>query len=68
MMPTRLPHFRTETEEAEWWAKNQNFIADRFERAKNAGKLGEGTVARLARARSSQTGASPNITIRIAED
>lgn len=49
-------------------AKNQNLIADRFEQAKAAGKLGKGTVARVASKRASQTGASPTITIRLAED
>jgi predicted DNA binding CopG/RHH family protein len=43
-------------------------IADRFEQAKSAGKLGKGTVAQIARERASQTGASPTITIRLAED
>jgi predicted DNA binding CopG/RHH family protein len=62
------PHFKTETQEAEWWAKNQEIIADRFEQAKAAGKLGKGTVARVAGERAKQAGASPTITIRIAED
>lgn len=59
--------FKTEAQEAEWWAKNQSLIADRFEEAKAAGKLGRGTVARLARERASQAGASPTITIRLPE-
>jgi predicted DNA binding CopG/RHH family protein len=57
--------FKSEEQEAEWWAKNQNLIADRFEEAKAGGKLGKGTVARVARERA---GASPTITIRLAED
>ena len=61
----QLP-FKTEAQEAEWWAKNQSLIADRFEQAKTIGKLGMGTVARIARER--QAGASPTITIRLAED
>ena len=56
--------FKTETEEAEWWAKNQELIADRFEEANPMGKLGKGTVARVARERA---GASPTITIRLPE-
>lgn len=67
-MAKKQPHFKTETQEAEWWAKNQDIIADRFEQAKAAGKLGKGTVARLAGERAKQAGASPTITIRIAED
>jgi predicted DNA binding CopG/RHH family protein len=64
-MAKKQPVFKTEALEAEWWAKNQNLIADRFEEAKVAGKLGEGTVARVARERA---GASPTITIRLAEE
>jgi predicted DNA binding CopG/RHH family protein len=67
-MAKKLPRFKTETQEAEWWAKSQDLIADRFEQAKSAGKLGKGTVAQIARERASQTGASPTITIRLAED
>ena len=67
-MAKKQPPFKTEAQEAEWWAKNQNLIADRFEQAKGAGKLGKGTVARVARERASQGGASPTITIRLAED
>lgn len=57
--------FESETQEAEWWAKNQELIAERFEQAKTTGKLGSGTVARVARERASQTGGSPTITIRL---
>jgi len=64
-MPKKQPPFKTEAQEAEWWAKNQNLIADRFEQAKAAGKLGNGSVARVARERA---GESPTITIRLAED
>jgi predicted DNA binding CopG/RHH family protein len=63
-MAKNPPPFKTEKQEAEWWAKNQNLIADRFEQAKATGKLGKGTVARVARERA---GASPTITIRLAE-
>jgi predicted DNA binding CopG/RHH family protein len=67
-MATNKPlHFKSEAEEAEWWAKNQEFIAERFEKAKTAGKLGKGTVAQVARDRASQSQSSPTITIRIAE-
>ena len=47
-MTKKQPRFKTETHEAEWWAKNQNLIADRFDQAKATGKLGKGTVARVA--------------------
>ena len=67
-MAKKQPRFKTETQEAEWWAKNQDIIADRLEQAKVTGKLGKGTVARVARERAVQAGASPTITIRLAED
>ncbi len=60
--------FKTETEEAEWWPKNQDLIAERFEQARASGKLGNGTVARVAGERAKQAGASPTITIRLAEE
>ena len=60
-MAKKQPPFKTEAQEAEWWAKNQNLIADRFEQAKAAGKLGKGTVARVASDRASRAGASPTI-------
>jgi predicted DNA binding CopG/RHH family protein len=50
------------------WPKNQDLIANRFEQARASGKLGKGTVARVAGERAKQAGASPTITIRIAED
>jgi predicted DNA binding CopG/RHH family protein len=64
-MAKKQPPFKTEAQEAQWWAKNQDLIANRFEQAKAAGKLGKGTVARVARERA---GASPTITIRLAAD
>ena len=67
MANRKPPRFRNEAQEAEWWARNQDFVADRFEQAKAAGKLGKGTVARLARDRARQSGPSPTITIRLAE-
>ena len=48
-MGKKQPPFKTEAQEAEWWAKNQDLVANRFEQAKAAGKLGKGTVARVAR-------------------
>jgi len=67
-MAKKQPPFKTEAQEAEWWSKNQDLIADRFEQAKAAGKLGKGTVARVARERARQAGPAPTITIRLAED
>jgi predicted DNA binding CopG/RHH family protein/uncharacterized DUF497 family protein len=66
-MAKKRPHFKNETQEAEWWPKNQDLIANRLEQARSSGKLGKGTVARVAGERAKQAGASPTITIRIAE-
>jgi predicted DNA binding CopG/RHH family protein len=67
-MEKKRPPFKTEAQEAKWWVKNQDLIVDRFEQAKIAGKLGKGTVARVANERASQAGASPTITIRLPEE
>ncbi len=67
-MAKKQPHFKTETQEAEWWANNQDLIANCFEQARAVGKLGKGTVARVAGERDKQAGTSPTITIRLAED
>lgn len=66
-MADKQPPFETEAHEAEWWANNQDLIAKQFEQARTAGKLGKGTVAKVARERARQVGASPTITIRLPE-
>ncbi len=64
-MPTKKrPPFKTETQEAEFWHANQDLIAAKFEEAEAAGALTHGTVAKQALKRA---GASPTITIRLAE-
>ena len=67
-MAKKQQNFETEAQEAEWWVQNQDLIANRFEEARASGNLGNGTVARVAGERAKQAGASPTITIRIAED
>src|SRR5688500_9726518 len=67
-MAKKQPPFKTAAQEAEWWPKNQKIIANSFERAKAADKLGKGTVAKVARDRAREAGAAPTITIRLAED
>ncbi len=57
--PSRLRHKRPMVGEI-------RSFADRFERQPQA--LGKGTVARVASERASRAGASPTITIRLAED
>jgi predicted DNA binding CopG/RHH family protein len=44
-----VPQFANEKDEAEWWAENQDLIADVFERAAAEGKLARGLVARQFR-------------------
>jgi hypothetical protein len=68
MANKKQPLFKTEAQEADWWAKNQELIADRFEEAAATGKLGKGTVAREANERAGPSGSSPTITIRLPED
>jgi predicted DNA binding CopG/RHH family protein len=68
MAKKQLQKFKMEAEEAEWWAKNQKLVADRFEQAEAAGTLGKGTVVREALNRARKAGASPTITIRLAQD
>ncbi len=47
-----VPQFNTEAEEAEWWADNQDLLADRFESAAAEGRLQDSSVARRAREQS----------------
>lgn len=64
-MPTKKrPPFKTEAQEANFWHANQDLIAARFEQAEAVGTLTHGTVAKQAQKRA---GASPTITIRLAE-
>ena len=64
----KKPPVQHEAQEAAWWESNQNLIADHFQQAKAKGKLGQGTVKRLAGERASGSGPSPTITIRLPED
>jgi predicted DNA binding CopG/RHH family protein len=67
MAKKRQQPLMTEAQEAAWWFKNQKLIADRFEQAGKEGKLGKGTVAKMALERVARAGVSPTITIRLAE-
>jgi predicted DNA binding CopG/RHH family protein len=53
----KVPDFKSEADEARWWSENQNQLAQLFERAAAAGKVGRGTVARR--------GNTPTTTIRL---
>ncbi len=52
-----LPDFATETDEARWWAENQDALAHRFTQAAAKGAVGQGTVMRR--------GHTPTTTIRL---
>lgn len=58
-MPDQKLQFSTETQEAEWWADNQESIAEYFEQAKPVGELRKGTVARVASIRANVAGVPP---------
>ena len=53
----KVPEFKTERDEAQWWVESQDQLAQQFERAAAEGKLGRGTVARR--------GNTPTTTIRL---
>lgn len=52
--------FKTEADEARWWAKNQGLIAQKFDEATADGTLGRGTVAKK--------GLTPTTTIRLSTE
>jgi predicted DNA binding CopG/RHH family protein len=54
---SKVPAFKTESDEAQWWFKSQDSLAQRFERAAAKGELGRGTLARR--------GTTPTTTIRL---
>lgn len=51
------PEFKDESEEARWWANNQDTLLNEFKEAAKDGTLGRGTLARR--------GQTPTITIRL---
>ena len=57
MKTLNTPDFKSEAEEATWWANNQELIAEEFEQAAKDGTLRRGAAARL--------GATPTTTIRL---
>lgn len=65
MTGTKMPKFASETEEARWWADNQNLIADRFEKAHESGALTRGFVVHQAKARAAAAGPSRTAVMRI---
>lgn len=53
-------NFKSEEDEANWWDRQQDALAEEFQRAAAEGILGHGTVARK--------GITPTTTIRLAQD
>ena len=53
----KMPRFKSEAQEAEWWDKNPDFIADQFEKAAKEGRILRGLPGR---------GATRSVTIRLA--
>ncbi len=41
---TKLPKFKDEAEEAQWWFDNQDIVLKMFQKAEAEGRLGHGTV------------------------
>jgi predicted DNA binding CopG/RHH family protein len=42
-----LPEFKSEAEEAKWWFDHQDELLEDFKKAKEEGRLGRGTAARI---------------------
>jgi predicted DNA binding CopG/RHH family protein len=54
---SKTPRFKSEAEEAAWWDRNPDFIADQFENAAKEGRILRGLPGR---------GATRSVTIRLA--
>jgi predicted DNA binding CopG/RHH family protein len=54
---TKVPKFKSEAEEAEWWDRNPDFIADQVDQAAKQGRILRGLPGR---------GATRSVTIRLA--
>ena len=53
---TKIPRFKSEAEEAEWWDRHPDFIADQFEKAAKEGRVMRGLPGH---------GATRSVTIRL---
>jgi predicted DNA binding CopG/RHH family protein len=60
----KMPKFKTEQEEADWWFNNQDFALKVLHRAKAEGRLGSGTVARQQAAKSTTIRLDPSDIFR----
>ena len=47
MEKRKLPHFKNEAEEAQWWYDHRHEVADDMIKAMREGRTGPGVVARL---------------------
>lgn len=47
-----MPKFSSESEEADWWASNPDFVLQELKRAKAEGRLGHGSMMRQMAAKS----------------
>jgi len=47
MEKRKLPHFKDEAEEAQWWYDHRDEVADDMIKAMREGRTGPGVVARL---------------------
>src|SRR5271169_6669753 len=54
---SRMPRFKSEAEEAAWWDRNPDFLADQFEKAAKEGRILRGLPGR---------GVTRSVTIRLA--
>ena len=54
---TKVRKFKSEAEEAQWWDRNPDFLADQFEKAAKEGRILRGLPGR---------GATRSVTIRLA--
>ena len=57
----KMPKFKSEREEADWWFNNPDFALQVLQRAKAEGRLGHGTARRMAEAKA----AAKSTTIRL---
>jgi len=62
----KLPKFKNEAEEAQWWFDHRDEVSAEFSRAVANGSIGEGSAARLARIRQAREEASqaPELSVR----
>jgi predicted DNA binding CopG/RHH family protein len=58
---TTIPKFKSESEEADWWFNNQDYVLELFKKAAAEGRLGRGT----AKKRFAERQAAISTTIRL---